>query len=91
MTLAFPAGLTELSGDQKCQSGPPFSVSTRRGDGTVKTQRYCKSGAASPLELFGATSVDVEVPKGEEMQGTQFTVKAAPRGEGLRCFHCNRK
>lgn len=35
----------------------------------------------SRLELFGATTVNVEVPKEEGMEGAPFTVGAAPRGK----------
>lgn len=83
LTLEFPSGLAELSGAQKCPDGLQVSVSTTRSDRTVKSQRYCRSGTASRLELLGATSVTVEVPKEEELEGRAFTVTAAPRGARL--------
>ncbi|XP_056876742.1 CUB domain-containing protein 1-like [Takifugu flavidus] len=80
LTLEFPTGLAELSGAQRCPDGLQLSVSTTKSDGTVKSQRYCRSGTASRLELLGATTVNVEVPKEEELEGTPFTARAAPRG-----------
>lgn len=86
LTLEFPNGLTKLSGAENCPNSLQYSVGATKSDGTVKTQRYCKSGTVSHLELFGATTVNVDVPKEEEMEGTSFTVKAAPRGKSPLCF-----
>lgn len=91
LTLEFPTGLAELSGAETCPKGLRFSVSTTKSDGAVKTQRYCRSGTMSQLELLGATTVNVEVPKEEGMEEKPFTVKAAPRGKSLLCFHWKRK
>lgn len=90
LTLEFPTGLAELSGDQKCPDGLQLSVSTTKSDRTVKSQRYCRSGTVSRLELLGATTVNVEVPKEEELEGTPFTVRAAPRGKRLLSCHWKR-
>lgn len=83
LTLEFPNGLAELSESENCPNGLRYSVGTTKSDGTVSTQRYCRSGTASRLELFGATAVNVDVPKEEEAEGTQFTAKAAPIGTSL--------
>lgn len=85
LTLEFPAGLAELTGES-CPKGPRVSVSTTKSDATVKAKGYCKGGTVSRLELFGVTAVSVEVPKEEEMEGTAFTVKAKPRGQSLSLF-----
>lgn len=87
LTLEFPRGLAELSESKSCPDGLQYSVGTTKSDGTVKTQRYCRDGSVSRLELFGATTVDVDVPKEGEAEGTQFTANAAPRGKNLLCFH----
>lgn len=81
LTLDFPTGLVELSGAQTCPNGLQFSVSTTKSDRTVQSRRFCRSGTASRLELLGATTVKVEVPKEGELEGAPFTVRAAPRGE----------
>ncbi|KAM6974153.1 CUB domain-containing protein 1 isoform 1-T2 [Tautogolabrus adspersus] len=81
LTLVFPSdGLKEMSGAESCQNGFQSSVSTTKGDGTIKTKNYCKGGAVSHLELLGATTVDAEVPKDGELDSSAFTVKVAPRG-----------
>lgn len=87
LTLEFPNGLAELSGVENCPNSLQYSVGTTKSDGTVKTQRYCKSGTVSYLELFGTTTVNIDVPKEEVVEGTPFTVKATPRGKSLLCFH----
>ncbi len=81
LTLDFSGGLKELSGAENCQDGPQYTVSTTKSDGKTKTNSYCKSGTVSHLDLLGTTAVNVEVPKGGELDSTAFTVKAAPRGK----------
>ncbi|KAE8281979.1 CUB domain-containing protein 1 [Larimichthys crocea] len=80
LTLDFPGGLNEMSGANNCQDGHEYSVSTTKSDGEIKTKSYCKGGTVSKLDLLGATIVNVEVPKGGELDSTAFSVKAAPRG-----------
>lgn len=91
LTLEFPVGLAALSGAETCPNSLQYSVVTTKSDGTVKTQHYCKSGTVSHLEMFRATTVTVDVPKEEEVEGTLFTVKAAQRGKSLICFQWTRK
>lgn len=83
LTLEFPGGLAELSGAENCPNGLQYSVGTGKSDGAVTTRRYCRSGAASRLELFGATTVNIDVPKEEEVEGKPFTAQTAPRGKSL--------
>ncbi|XP_031151808.1 CUB domain-containing protein 1 isoform X1 [Sander lucioperca] len=78
LTLDFPGGLKEMSEAENCQNGHQYSVSTTKSDGKIRTNSYCKGGTVSHLDLLGATTVTVEVPKGGELDS--FTVKAAPRG-----------
>lgn len=87
LTLGFPSGLKELSGAEQCPDEQQYSVSTTRSEGKIKTSSYCKGGKVSHLDLLGATTVSVEVPKGEEGDSTVFTVKTAPRG---KFFHGRR-
>lgn len=61
-------------------------MDTTKSDGTVKRQRYCESGTASQLDLFGPTTVNVHVPKEAEVEGRLFGVKAAARGQSLLVF-----
>lgn len=83
LTLGFPGdGLKEMSGAESCQDDFQYSVSTTKSDGKIKTNSYCKGGTVSHLDLLGATTVTVEVPKGGELDSA-FTVKAAPRGKCL--------
>jgi len=80
LTLDFPGGLEEMSGADKCQDGPQYSVSTTNREGKIKVSFYCKGGAAPRhLDLLGATAVTALCPKGIEVDS--FTAKAAPRGE----------
>ncbi|XP_070778267.1 CUB domain-containing protein 1 [Enoplosus armatus] len=81
LTVDFPGGgLKQMSGAENCQDSFQYSVSTTKNDGKVKTSSYCKDGTVSHLDLLGATTVTVEVPKDGELDSTAFTVKAAPRG-----------
>ncbi|XP_039977595.1 CUB domain-containing protein 1 [Xiphias gladius] len=81
LSLDFPGdGLKEISETENCQDGYQYSVSTTKSDGNIKTNSYCKGGTMSHLDLLGATTVTVEVPKGGELDQTAFDVKAAPRG-----------
>ncbi|KAI3358716.1 hypothetical protein L3Q82_015125 [Scortum barcoo] len=83
LTLDFPAGgLKETSETETCQDGFQYSVSTTKNDRNVKTS-YCKGGTVSHLNLLGATTVTVEVPKGGELDSA-FTVKAALRGKCMK-------
>lgn len=86
LNLEFPKGLAELSGAPNCPNSLQVSVETTKSDGTVKSQRYCEGGAASHLDLFGPTTVNVHVPKEAEVEGRLFSVKAAPRGQSLVVF-----
>lgn len=85
LSLDFPGGdgLKEIHGAENCKDGYGYAVSSTKSDGTVKTSGFCKGGTVSRLDLLGATTVTVEVPKGEELDQTAFNVKAAPRGEAL--------
>ncbi|XP_034747156.1 CUB domain-containing protein 1 isoform X1 [Etheostoma cragini] len=78
LTLDFPGGLREMSEEENCQNGHQYSVSTTKSDGKIRTEMYCKGGTVSHLDLLGATTVTVEVPKAGELDS--FTVKAEPRG-----------
>ncbi|XP_068189600.1 CUB domain-containing protein 1 [Antennarius striatus] len=80
LTVGFPAALKALSRSESCNDGPQYSVSTTNSEGKSKTSSYCKGGTLSSLDLLGATAVLIEAPKGEEVEPTAFTVKAAPRG-----------
>lgn len=81
LTLDFPAGFALQPGSVKCSDGRQYSVSTTKSNGTIQTKHYCKSGTASHLDLLGATTVNMQVPKEEEVEATAFTAKAAPRGK----------
>lgn len=76
LTLGFPGGLKEMSGN--CQDGHQYAVSTIKSEGMIEIKSYCKGGTVSHLDLLGETTVIVEVPGGSELDS--FTVKAAPRG-----------
>ncbi|KAK5854957.1 hypothetical protein PBY51_005105 [Eleginops maclovinus] len=78
LTLDFPGGLKVISVAENCEDGHQYSVSTTKSDGVTNTKSYCKSGAVTSLDLLGATTVTVEVPKDGELG--PFNVKAAPRG-----------
>ncbi|CAK6965839.1 CUB domain-containing protein 1-like [Scomber scombrus] len=71
--------LKVISAPDQCQDGFQYSVSTTKSDGTIKTNSYCRGGTLSHLNLLGLTTVTVEVPKGEQLNKTLFTAKAAPR------------
>ncbi|XP_063755816.1 CUB domain-containing protein 1 [Eleginops maclovinus] len=77
LTLDFPGGLKVISVAENCEDGHQYSVSTTKSDGVTNTKSYCKSGAVTSLDLLGATTVTVEVPKDGELG--PFNVKAAPR------------
>ncbi|XP_077600136.1 CUB domain-containing protein 1 [Stigmatopora nigra] len=80
LTLDLPRdNLKQISAEDKCQEGPQYFVSTKKNDGQIKTNSYCRGGPVSHLELLGRTSLIVEVPQGEEMDRTVFTAKATPR------------
>ncbi|XP_067468699.1 CUB domain-containing protein 1 [Thunnus thynnus] len=72
-------GLKEMPAPDQCQDGYQYSVRTTKSDGTVKTNSYCRGGTVSHLKMLGVTTVTVEVPKGEELDKTIFTVKASRR------------
>ncbi|KAG7500746.1 hypothetical protein JOB18_028164 [Solea senegalensis] len=81
LTLDFPGGgLKEISGAETCKDGYQYSVSTTRSDGTIKAKNYCKGGKVSTMDLLGATTVTIDVPKDGELEQKVFNVKAAPRG-----------
>ncbi|KAL3043692.1 hypothetical protein OYC64_003534 [Pagothenia borchgrevinki] len=81
LTLDFPGGLKEISAAETCEDSHQYSVSTTKSDGNTQTTRYCKSGTVASLDLLGATTVTVEVPKDGELG--PFNVKAAPRGNRM--------
>lgn len=82
LTLDFPNyGLKENSATENCQDGFQHTVSTTKYDGTTKTNSYCKGGSMSKLELLGATTVTLDVPKGGEMPKTALNLKASQRSE----------
>ncbi|XP_008279124.1 CUB domain-containing protein 1 [Stegastes partitus] len=81
LTLDFPSGgLKDVSAAEDCQDGYRYSVSTTKGDGTIKANSYCRGGAVSHLNLPGPATVTAEVPKGGDLDPTAFNFKAAPRG-----------
>ncbi|XP_061615885.1 CUB domain-containing protein 1 isoform X2 [Phyllopteryx taeniolatus] len=80
LTLDLPSDtLEQISAPDQCQAGPQYSVSTTRSNGQIKTNRYCRGGPLSRLDLLGRTAVTIEVPQGEELDRTIFTAKAVPR------------
>ena len=82
IALDFPgAGLKEISGAESCKDGYQYSVSTTKGDGSVKENKFCRGGTVSHLDLPGATTVTVQVPKEGEVEQKVFSVKATPRGK----------
>lgn len=83
LTLDFPGGIKELSGEEHCQDGLQYSVSTTKSGGRIEANSYCKGGTVSHLDLLGATTVTMEVTKEEELDSTAFTVQAASRGKSL--------
>ena len=88
LTLFFPAeGLKGISAAETCQDGYQYTVTTARSDGELKTNIYCKGGTVSHLDLFGATTLTVEVPKGGELENSAFNAKATPRREDLLLHH----
>ncbi|XP_014905498.1 CUB domain-containing protein 1 isoform X1 [Poecilia latipinna] len=83
LTLEFP-GLKEKSASENCEGGIQYTVSTMRIDGQMRTSSYCKDGTASQLELFGKTTVTVDVPKEGELDRTVFSSTAVPsRGRSM--------
>lgn len=87
LTLDFPGGVKELSGEEHCQDGLQYSVSTTKSDGRIKANSYCKGGTVSHLDRLGPTTVTAEVTKEEELDSTAFTVRAASRGKILFCVY----
>lgn len=82
LTLDFPGdGLKEISGVGDCPGGYQYSVSTTKSDGSIKSGSYCSGGTVSQLDLQGATTVRVEVPKGGDLEQTVFSATTAPRGK----------
>ncbi|XP_077405296.1 CUB domain-containing protein 1 [Vanacampus margaritifer] len=79
LTLEPDDRLKQVAAQDKCQEGPQYSVSTTGSDGRIKTNIYCRGGPLSRLDLLGRTAVTVEASRGEEMYGTIFSAKAAPR------------
>ncbi|KAM9384548.1 CUB domain-containing protein 1 [Pholidichthys leucotaenia] len=80
LTLDFPGDkLKSTSAAEKCQDGYEYLVSTTRGDGKIKTNKYCKGGTVSNLELLGVTTVIVEAPKDGALDSVVFNVKVNPR------------
>ncbi|MEQ2192497.1 hypothetical protein XENOCAPTIV_012530, partial [Xenoophorus captivus] len=80
LTLDFPRdGLKQISASENCEDGFQYMVSTTRSDKQLKTSSYCKGGTESKLDLLGAKTVTVEVPKGGELDRTIFSLKASPR------------
>ncbi|XP_070702955.1 uncharacterized protein [Pempheris klunzingeri] len=83
LTLDFPGGLKEMAGTESCQDGFQYTVSTTKSDGKIITNSYCKGTTVPHLDLLGATTVTVDVPKGGQLDSAAFSVKAAPRGKCL--------
>lgn len=82
LTLNFPGdGLKEISGAENCHDGYQYLVSTTKSDRNIKTNSYCKGRTVSQLDLYGVTTVTVDVPKGGDVDQTAFSVTAAPRGK----------
>ncbi|MEQ2166282.1 hypothetical protein GOODEAATRI_026298 [Goodea atripinnis] len=80
LTLDFPRdGLKQISASENCEDGFQYMVSTTRSDRQLKTSSYCKGGTESKLDLLGAKTVTVQVPKGGELDRTIFSLKASPR------------
>ncbi|XP_053302036.1 CUB domain-containing protein 1 [Pleuronectes platessa] len=84
ISLDFPgAGLKENTGAESCKDGFQYSVTTTKGDGSVKEKSFCRGGAVSHLDLLGATTVTVQVPKEGDVEQKVFSVKAKPRGSRM--------
>ncbi|KAM4550064.1 CUB domain-containing protein 1 [Fundulus diaphanus] len=80
LTLDFPKdGLKQISASENCANDFLYTVKHARSDGQMETGSYCKGGTLSKLDLFGATTVTVEVPKEGELDQTVFSLKTAPR------------
>ncbi|XP_029023232.1 CUB domain-containing protein 1 [Betta splendens] len=81
LTLDFAGdGLKEVSGAGDCPGRYQYSLSTTKSDGSIKSSSYCTGGTVSQLDLQGATTVTVDVPKDGDLAQTAFSVRAAPRG-----------
>lgn len=82
ITLDFPGGgLKEISAGVTCPDDYQYSVSTIKRSGEIQSNNYCKGGTVSDLNLLGATTVTIEVPKGEKLESAAFNVKATERGK----------
>lgn len=79
LTLDFPGGLKDISAGGTCPDGYQYSVNTTKSNGEIQSNNYCKGGTVSDLNLLGATTVTIEVPKGEKLESAAFNVKATER------------
>ncbi|XP_060949364.1 CUB domain-containing protein 1 [Limanda limanda] len=84
ISMDFPgAGLKEIPEGESCKDGFQYSVSTTKGDGSVKEKSFCRGGTVSHLDLLGATMVMVQVPKEGDVEQKVFSVKATPKGSRM--------
>ncbi|XP_005754468.1 CUB domain-containing protein 1 [Pundamilia nyererei] len=84
ITLDFPGGgLKEISAGVTCPDDYQYSVSTIKRSGEIQSNNYCKGGTVSDLNLLGATTVTIEVPKGEKLESAAFNVKATERASRM--------
>lgn len=79
LTLDFPG--TDLK--DTCPDGFQYLVSSSKSDGTPKRTTYCRGSSVSSLNLPGDSTVQLEVPKDQDLPPTQFTAKAAARGSRM--------
>ena len=84
-------GLKESTGPEKCEDGYKYTVRTTNGAGEVQNNYYCRKGTISHLDLLGKTTVEMQVPKGEEPDATAFTVKAVPKRKSYTASFIYRK
>ena len=84
VTLEFPApGLKEstaAAAEDGCQDGHKYTVRSR-GQGGETVTAYCRGGPLTKLSLQGKTWLDLEVPRGEELDKAVFRALAAPKRE----------
>lgn len=83
LTLDFPGGLKDISSGGTCPDAYQYSVNTTKSNGEIQSNNYCKGGTVSDLNLLGATTVTIEVPKGEKLESAAFNVKATERASRM--------
>ncbi|KAM9824527.1 CUB domain-containing protein 1 [Neosynchiropus ocellatus] len=76
-------GLKEVPASDNCQDGVKYSTETRKSDGEVKTQSFCRGGTLSRLHLPGTTTLSARLPKGGDVDKKLFSVSSAPRASRM--------